>query len=172
MSSESQPDSEERARQQVRDRVQWPAMFLVANAALNLLVALLQTTHLVSAAIAPADEAANFERELLQRLGGQPSPPLVGTRRVQPPHTDPEALKRRTLFAEAVLAFLLLLPALLALAGGVRMYQMRGYPLAVVGSLASAVPCLSPMTCCCIGEVVGVWCVVVLLQPLVREAFS
>jgi hypothetical protein len=40
-----------------------------------------------------------------------------------------------------------------------------------VGSLASAVPCLSPMTCCCVGEVVGVWCVAVLIRPEVREAF-
>jgi hypothetical protein len=171
MSAESQPGADERAREQVRDRVQWPALFLLATAALNLLVALLQTARVVSVVIAPAEEAVRFERESLDRISSPQLSALVSGRRDHLSQADPEDLKRQSIFIETVIALLLLLPAVLALAGGVRMYQMRCYSLAVVGSLASAVPCISPMTCCCVGELVGAWCVLVLIQPQVRQAF-
>jgi hypothetical protein len=85
--------------------------------------------------------------------------------------TDPELLKRRSIFGQVLASLLMLVPALVAVAGGVRMYQLRSWPLALVGSLASTVPCLSAVSCCCAGEVVGVWCVAVLLRPEVRDAF-
>jgi hypothetical protein len=157
--------------EQVRERVQWPAMFLIANAVLNLLVALFQTGRFVTVAVAPAGASHEARVEMWKKLASHSHSPVAGAQLESMHQTDPDDLKRRTVAAEAVIAVVLLVPAVLALAGGVCMYRLRGYSLAVVGSLASAVPCLSPMTCCCLGEVVGVWCVAVLIQPQVRDAF-
>jgi hypothetical protein len=167
MTNEPQPAASE----QVRDRVQWPALFLIATAAINLLIALFQTGRVVSTAIAPAAEGYQAEREMWERLAERTTSRLIAGRVESLRQTSPEDLKRQNVFTEGIIAVALLVPAVLALAGGVRMYQLRSYPLAVVGSLASAIPIMSPLTCCCVGEVVGIWCVMILLQPPVREAF-
>lgn len=66
-----------------------------------------------------------------------------------------------------------LLLALLTILGGVCMVRMRGYAMAVLGSLIAAVPCLSPMSCpCVLGMAVGVWALAVLLNNDVRAAFG
>ena len=43
--------------------------------------------------------------------------------------------------------------------------------LAVMGSLVTMVPCVSPCACCLLGEVVGLWSIIVLISPPVRAAF-
>jgi hypothetical protein len=67
----------------------------------------------------------------------------------------------------AITAVLAILPIL----GGVMMRRLRGYPLAMTGAVLVAVPCLSPLGCCLMGEVIGIWCLVVLLAEDVRAAF-
>jgi hypothetical protein len=85
--------------------------------------------------------------------------------------TDPVTFKRQRLAMDGATAAVLLTVSVLGVAGGVRMYQARSYPLAMTGSLASLIPCVSPMSCCCLGELIGLWCVIVLLLPGVRSAF-
>jgi len=43
--------------------------------------------------------------------------------------------------------------------------------LAVVTAILTAVPCLSCSACCGVGEGIGIWSLVVLLNPEVRNAF-
>ncbi len=156
--------------EQVRDRVQWPALFLVANAVLNLLVAFLQVCLLVAVSIAPAEEGHRFQRQLWQGVAER-FPTLAEAQLQALNQADPQTVKRQGIFSEAVTSVLMIVPGLLALAGGVRMYQLRSWPLALVGSLASTVPCLAAVSCCCVGELVGIWCVAVLIRPEVRDAF-
>lgn len=62
--------------------------------------------------------------------------------------------------------------ALLTIFGGLSMIRLRGYGLAVTGSIVAAIPCISPMGCCLIGEVVGIWALVVLFNSDVNAAFK
>ncbi len=51
-----------------------------------------------------------------------------------------------------------------------QMMQLKGHGLAIAGSVIAMIPCLSP--CCCLGLPIGIWALVVLLKPEVKEAFE
>jgi hypothetical protein len=53
----------------------------------------------------------------------------------------------------------------------VQLRRLRTYWVAVSGALLAVVPCVSPLGCCGIGEAVGIWALVVLLNADVRSAF-
>ena len=59
----------------------------------------------------------------------------------------------------------------LILFAGIRMLKLRSYGLAVTGSILAAIPCISIMACCGIGEAVGIWALVVLMSPDVKVLF-
>lgn len=164
-----QPDND------VRDRVQFPAMFLISISVLNLLVALGFVGYFIYIAVTPADVYYQFMAEQLDKANKTPDVPfakITQDAQKQLSEMDPPSFKRQSLIAEGLRSIVLATVALLGLIGGVRMYQLRAYSSAMLGSLATAVPCLSPMTCCCgIGELVALWCVMILLLPSVREAF-
>ena len=52
---------------------------------------------------------------------------------------------------------------------GMQMRQLRNYTLSIIGAIVAMIPCLSP--CCCLGLPVGIWALVVLFKPGVRDAF-
>jgi hypothetical protein len=56
--------------------------------------------------------------------------------------------------------------------GGMTMRSLNHYGLALTGAALAAVPCLSPVGCCGLGQIVGTWALVVLLRPEVRSAFA
>jgi hypothetical protein len=62
--------------------------------------------------------------------------------------------------------------ALLTIIGGWQMRSLRAYPLAFIGSLLAAIPCISPGACCLLGEVAGLWGLVVLLNSDVSSMFG
>jgi predicted Zn finger-like uncharacterized protein len=68
----------------------------------------------------------------------------------------------RFLAASAVLCLVIIVLALL-------MIRLRWYPLAIIGSILPMVNVGS--VCCCLGLPVGIWTLVVLLRPTVRDAF-
>jgi hypothetical protein len=51
-----------------------------------------------------------------------------------------------------------------------RMARMEGWAVAVAASVAAMLPCLSPL--CIFGLPAGVWALLVLYDPEVREAFA
>lgn len=55
------------------------------------------------------------------------------------------------------------------LVGGIKMQSLRTYGLALTGSILSMLPCHG---CCMIGLPIGIWSLVVLLQPDVKQAFE
>lgn len=63
------------------------------------------------------------------------------------------------------------LGCLLTMIGGWRMWSLRNYGLALTGAIVTAIPCISCTACCGVGEGVGIWALVVLLNPDVRAAF-
>jgi hypothetical protein len=61
--------------------------------------------------------------------------------------------------------------SLLTILGAVCMMRQRLYGLALMVAVLTAIPCISPVACCLIGEGIGVWALVVLLSPEVKAAF-
>jgi hypothetical protein len=55
--------------------------------------------------------------------------------------------------------------------GGLKMKDLRAYPLALTAAIVALVPCLGANVCCCIGMPVGAWALYVLTRPEVKGAF-
>jgi hypothetical protein len=62
--------------------------------------------------------------------------------------------------------------SILILIAGIKMRQLRGYGLSIVGALVAAVPCVSCVGCCGIGQIAGIWALMILLSDEVRAAFQ
>jgi hypothetical protein len=61
--------------------------------------------------------------------------------------------------------------SLITILGAIRMMMLRSHGLAVFAAILTAIPCLSPSACCLVGIGVGIWALVVLLNPDVQAAF-
>ena len=66
--------------------------------------------------------------------------------------------------------FFSLLVNALILVGALRMMSLRNYGLCMVAAVLAIIPCTSP--CCCLGIAAGIWALVVLTRPEVKQAFS
>ena len=51
-----------------------------------------------------------------------------------------------------------------------KMKELNLYGLCMVASILAMIPCISP--CCVIGLPIGIWCLVVLTKPEIKEAFQ
>lgn len=58
---------------------------------------------------------------------------------------------------------------ILILVGALRMGSLRGRTLAMVGAICAIIPANS---CCCIGLPLGIWALIVLMNPDVKAAFE
>jgi hypothetical protein len=56
--------------------------------------------------------------------------------------------------------------------GGLQMQRLRNPILCMIAAIVALVPCVSPCCCCCIGWTIGIWALVVLNKPAVRDAFA
>ena len=57
----------------------------------------------------------------------------------------------------------------LILLGGIKMKNLENHGLAMTASIIAMIPCISP--CCLIGLPIGIWAVVILSKPEVKNAF-
>ena len=55
--------------------------------------------------------------------------------------------------------------------GGIMMMRMRIYPLALTGAILSMIPCATVTGCCGAGQAIGIWALVILMNPEVRGSF-
>ena len=53
--------------------------------------------------------------------------------------------------------------------GALKMKNLQSYGFAMAAAIIAAVPCVSP--CCLIGLPVGIWAVMVLNDPYVKQSF-
>lgn len=147
---------------QARERVQLPGIFLIAVGVLNLLFALYIGFQGVLAGQLSEEQFKEMvwekqdakRREALEKEGITPE--------------QMQRLTERIAFgaggAELLASFLVVL-------GGVRMLQVRSFGLCVLASIVVATPCLSPCGTCCVGNIVGIWALIVLMTPEVRTLF-
>jgi hypothetical protein len=92
-----------------------------------------------------------------------------------PPGMPPEAERFLKTYVSTLEAFsvplnlLALILGVLTLLAGIKMLQRRSYGLVMTGVILGMLPCLSP--CCCTGLPFGIWALVVLSNPEVRNSF-
>jgi len=67
-------------------------------------------------------------------------------------------------------SFIGIIVAALIIFASLKMKELKQWGLAFTASILAMVPCISP--CCIIGLPVGIWCLVVLTKPEVKNAFS
>jgi hypothetical protein len=87
---------------------------------------------------------------------------------------DEEVVRRALEFSTGPVAVVGALFALAASAlvviGAYKMYRLETWGLAVAAACVAVFPCTSPC-CCCLGLPVGVWALIVLMDPKVQDAF-
>jgi hypothetical protein len=141
--------------------VQLPAIFLMIVGGLNLLWTGYWVVNALTAALASPERLAESQA-MAARIFGQPPEAEKKT---------PDELRSQGILVGSVGAGLTFVCSLLSILGGWRMYQLRSYGLSVVGAVSAAIPCLSLSACCGLGEGVGLWALIVLMKPEVRDAF-
>lgn len=161
------PPPAEDPSKRIQRMVYIPAVLLIISGIINLLCSLLPAISGVQTALTPLEKIKESQQQALQLLrdmGYGGADPYAGK--------DPQTFKTNNTIQMFVTAAVLLLAGLLSIVGGLRMYKLRGYGLAMTGAIVTALPCISCTGCCGFGEVVGIWAVVVLLNPDVRNAFQ
>ena len=157
----------------VRERVQLPAIFLIVVGVLNLLFALYMLFSVVRVARVPAEQLVEQQRRLSESLAKvwPDVKEIIEQQQKEAAKRDPEEVKRQGLLLNGAITAGLLLASLLVLFGGVRMLKLRSYGLAVLGSVVVALPLISFPGCCCMGQVVGLWSLLVLMNADVKAVF-
>jgi hypothetical protein len=145
----------------VRSRVQAPAIALIIVGVVNLLLGLGAAFYGIMAANTPE---ALLEQQLQTQQPGQL-----------------KQFKEMGMSIRSILNFYFyaglgggafgLLTAILAIVGGTRMLALKSYGLAMFASVLVAIPFISCSGCCGLGEGIGIWSVVVLMNEEVKAAF-
>jgi hypothetical protein len=156
------PDPYGLSNQVAREKVQLPAVFLIVVGVLNLLGALYLSFEAVTYAMMSVERFEEARQLMMQKL------PFLAEYLEQ---QDAAQLKATNTATSAIWAVVAFVAALLTLVAGIQMRLLRYYGLAVIGAIVAALPCISCVGCCGVGEVVGIWALVILLQPDVRALF-
>jgi hypothetical protein len=147
----------------VKGRVQAPAIGLIVVGILNLFFGFYMVLSSVVNTVTPADKLKAQQAKVFEML-----PP---TMREEFEQTSADKMKGQAMLFGWTLTLLILLTSVLSIAGGVRMLSLKSYALGVCGAISAAIPCLSATACCGLGEIIGIWALVVLLNPDVKSAF-
>jgi hypothetical protein len=155
------------------ERVNLPGLFLVIAGVLNLFVALVGLTSSINTARMSDEELAAEANRQWEMMKPEWRETLAHV--LQKPNFGPKDLAegaRQLVPRMAGLSGVWALFAFLAILGGLRMRRLRSHGLALTGASLVSIPFVSPLGCCLVGEVVGIWCLVVLLSNDVRAAFA
>jgi hypothetical protein len=147
-----------------RKRVQVPAILLIVVGVLNLFMAAwpafqaFQMTHIPPEEVEEQMKKQNPQQwEQLQQMKKQ--------------GYSVETILRYAGISFVIWAVVDFLASFLVILGGVRMLALKNYGLAVLASVTAALPIISCTGCCGLGEIAGLWALVVLLSTDVRVAF-
>jgi hypothetical protein len=145
----------------VQARVQGPAIGLIIVGVINLLLALYAGFSGLQAAAMPAEVEKQIEAmqgpenmKQLKQLG-------ISIR-------DIITWEIYWFLSEGVLG---MVTAILGIIAGVRMLSLKSYGFSVFTSILVAIPCISCSGCCGLGEGIGIWALVVLMNEEVKAAF-
>ncbi len=152
-------------REQVRARVQPAAITLIVVAVINLLFALYMVVNAVFTTITPAREMYESQRQMYEMFFG----PETAQKALSGKSADD--MKAQALAISWPWTVLAFISSILTLVGAATMLRLRAYALSVIGAVAAAIPCISCSACCGLGEGIGIWALVVLMNEEVKAAF-
>jgi hypothetical protein len=156
-----EPEPYDRDTGAAADKVSVPAILLIVTGILNLLGSLGYFFVAFVFFSMPADQ---LEQAMQQQNPEQ-------RKALEEQGIGPEQLRNIYVVGGGISGVVGLVSALITLFGGVRMRSLHGYGLAVFASILALVPCISPVGCCLVGQIAGIWALIVLASPEVRSAF-
>ena len=162
------PDAVLWQRSLARSKVEIPSLFLMGMGAINLIMGAVLSARTVQMATKPITE---FEQEYQEARDLTSKFLPNADRLLEDQQWDAKTALRQAILVNLGSSGILLLGSWLMGMGGWRMRRLESFPLAMAGSLFCAIPCLSCGGCFGLGQLVSVWSVIVLLDPIVRTAF-
>ena len=151
-----------------RSKVGTPAVLLIVVGILNLLLGLGSLGFGAQWALKSVDQV-RAEQEKGMEVLKQIAPNAQEEVQKQAEKQSPEQLKTQNTITYLGLGAVNVVGALITLFGGIKMRNLQSYGLAVFGSVLALIPCISP--CCILGQVAGIWGLVVLMNQDVKSAF-
>ncbi|MHB1423353.1 MAG: hypothetical protein ACYC3I_09205 [Gemmataceae bacterium] len=147
---------------EVRNRIMVPAILLIVVGVLNLLLA-----------IGPAFYGFGVSQltpaQLEQQLQTQNPQQLADLKKAG---YTVDQVRTWLLYGFFIWAAVAFLASLLVILGAIRMMSLKNYGLALFASILAALPFVSCSGCCGVGEIAGIWALIVLLSAEVKAAFS
>jgi hypothetical protein len=140
-----------------RSKVSTPGVLLIVVGILNLLGGLYYAVSGVNSMLNPQAAMAGMNAEQARQL--------------EQAGMTPEQIVHGTAIVFLVFAGIAVIAALITLFGGVKMRNLQSHGLAVFGSILALLPCISPTGCCLLGQIAGIWALVVLMSQDVKSAF-
>jgi hypothetical protein len=150
---------------QARQRVQAPAIALIVVGVLNLFLAAVPALQALQLTRIPPEEFAKEFDKAVEKQNPQTQEDMKKL------GWTPEMIHRWAIAIPAASAIADFLASFLVILGGVRMLSLKSYSLAIFASLLAAVPCISCMGCCGLGQIAGLWALIVLVSADVQTAF-
>lgn len=160
----------------VKGRVMAPAIFLIIVGALNLLWALFELGDGVfSLTRSPAelhDQQIKTSEAMIDAFVQDADTKEKLKDQIESQAGDPQTEYAKAVGGTFAGALFWLIASIVTLFGAWRMMALKSYGLAVTGAIVAAIPCVScPGGCCFIGQIAGIWALIVLLNTDVRSAF-
>lgn len=153
-------------------RLSIPGILLILVGILNLVGGLYGVIGVVRSARVTTEEFIKEQQaqvDLYERfLAPETVPKIHEYLRDHGPELHQQTMIGGVIFTAVVLAL-----GVVPIVAGIRMRGLRGYGLALTGSILAACPCLT-LGCCCfgLGPVAGIWSLVVLSNAEVKSAFQ
>jgi hypothetical protein len=147
---------------QSRQRVQAPAIALIVVGVLNLFLAAGPAFYGFGASKMPPEQ--------LEEAMRQQNPKSLEDMKAQ--GWTVSDIRNLIVYGAFTMAGVDFLASFLVILGGIRMLALKNYGLAILASFLAAFPGISCSGCCGIGEIAGIWAIVVLINPDVRATFQ
>jgi hypothetical protein len=157
--------------QAARGRVTAPAIFLIICNVLSLLIGLYNVGSAVFLYAQGPDAYQKQQLDLLESMGKAFNLPQeqLDKSKEEILQKDKQAALMQAVLQGAGMGVVWSLLALLALLGGFRMMGLKSYGLAVASAVITVIPCITP--CCLLGQIAGIWALIVLMNADVKSAF-
>jgi hypothetical protein len=154
----------------VRKRAQVPAVLLIVVGVLNLLMALWPAYQGVQVSRITPEQLAQIEEQTEKNMKKDPEQSKQWEELKKQGYSVASFLRWGIVFFFSW-AGVDALAAVLTILGGVRMWALKSYALAVFAAILAAIPFVSCSGCFLLGEAVGLWALIVLMNADVRAAF-
>jgi hypothetical protein len=146
----------------IKSKVTVPAVLLIVVAILNLLAGAYNTYAGVQVMLVPPDQFQQAEAQMTAEQKRE-------MEKLKEAGFDFQSLVKNFAVGFVVLGIIEVLCGLVTLFGGIKMMSLQSYGLAMTGAVLAAIPCISP--CCLLGQIAGIWGMVVLMSQDVKSAF-